>query len=50
MAEKNIPEEEFSFRFWTWEVKCKKPGDNSIKILLIVAALIVSLTVIIRLT
>jgi hypothetical protein len=36
--------EEFSFRFWNWELKAKRPGRNTIKIVVIISLLIVAVT------
>jgi hypothetical protein len=42
------PYEEFSFRFFTWELKCKKPGKNTIRILVIISILIISVIALIK--
>jgi hypothetical protein len=42
------PYEEVTFRFFTWELKCKKPGKNTIKILVIISLLIISVIALIK--
>jgi hypothetical protein len=48
MDQQDGPHEEFSFRFWTWELKAKKPGKNTIIMLMIISVLIIALVALVK--